>query len=82
MRSDSKNKNVDKNKLNKSMIEFLKKSPLVNSYLTQHKNRGGANAGGMSKESGGQRTVQSVMDLPKNKERGYQKSESDQPTRE
>ena len=70
MHSDSKNKSVDnKLKMNKSSIDFLKKSNLVSSYLS--KRRGNhRRASKLSKTVGDhgmkfKKTVQTVIDIMK-----------------
>jgi hypothetical protein len=81
MQSDSKNKNIDKNKINKSSIELLKKSPLINSYLIRRKNENFPNnkSGKVtnpptSRASAFHKTVQTVINMMKNGDsKGYSK---------
>lgn len=76
MRSDSKNKTLDKGKLNKSSIDFLKKSPLLTSYLSRRRNPG-AKRGPPPQPKGAafHKTVLSIMELSKARDaRSFQKS--------
>ena len=75
MHSDSKTKNLDKNKINKSSIELLKKSPLINSYLIRRKNKNSMNPNSekVSNAPAGRasvfhKTVQTVINMMKNKD--------------